>query len=117
MKRHILSAMMLLASATANAGDITYLDCVFSEDRLFKVTLNEPESIASIDFLTGSVKVLKANFGATDVTFEDNTAGGAANSTFIVNRTTLKMARVIHAISTTDTGQCTIVEAPKSRKF
>lgn len=111
MKKFIALIALCVTCGTAVAGNPTYLDCSFSENRLFKVTLNEDAGTATIDYGTGKVSTYQAKFGANEVRFDDD------NSIFTVDRTTLKMTREIPAISSTDDGQCEIVKAPPARKF
>jgi hypothetical protein len=117
MKNFFTFLTLLAISGTAIAGSSTYLDCLFSENRLFKVTLNEDAGTATVDYSTGKISTYQANFSANEVKFVDDSLGGAATSIFTINRTTLKMTRELPSISSTDEGQCSLVKAPPSRKF
>lgn len=101
----------------AFASNPVYLDCQFSENRLFKVTLNEDAGRATMDYGTGKISTYAAKFSANDVKFVDDSLGGAATSIFTIDRTTLKMVRFLPSIKSTDVGQCKLVQAPKNRKF
>ncbi|MBF0230887.1 MAG: hypothetical protein HQK63_15070 [Desulfamplus sp.] len=119
MKNFFAFIVLFAISGTAVAGSPTYLDCLFSENRLFKVTINEYNNTVTIDYSTGLIRTYQAIFSANEVKFVDvdDSSGGIATSIFTINRTTLKMNREIPSISSTDEGQCSLVKAPPSRKF
>ena len=117
MKKSLILIALFTICGTAVAGSPTYLDCLFSENRLFKVTLNEDAGTATIDYTTGKISTYQANFSANEVKFVDDSLGGAATSIFTIDRTTLKMTRELPSISSTDEGQSSLVKASPKRKF
>ena len=116
IKLLVTMGLTVLTSSTFAANPV-YLDCQFSENRLFKVTLNEDAGRATMDYGTGKIATYAAKFSANDEKFLDDSLGGAATSIFTIDRTSLKMIRFIPSIKSNDAGQCKLVQAPKNRKF
>ena len=111
-----VSLAFLFITETTFAGSPTYLSCDFSENRTFKITLNEDIGKATIDYGTGKIANYPAQFNADTVKFSDS-LGDIASSTFTINRTTLDISRTIPAIHSSDPGKCHLVNIPKNRKF
>ncbi|MBK8451864.1 MAG: hypothetical protein WAQ53_14910 [Thiofilum sp.] len=108
---------LAVLTSSAFAANPVYLDCQFSENRLFKVTLDEDAGRATMDYGTGKIATYAAKFSPNDVRFVDDSLGGVATSIFTIDRTSLKMIHFIPSIKSNDAGQYKLVQAPKNRKF
>ena len=115
--RSFLSIALLLISISNAYAEPVYLECTFSEDFVFKSTLDESNlKVTSTHVQSGYTFTTDGMFGPDSVMYVDH-KGELAERHWTISRTDLSISYTIPNINSTSNGKCKIIKAPKERAF
>jgi hypothetical protein len=115
-----LWCLIIFGAASVNAEPV-YLNCQVNDSAgnvtRINITLDEAnKQVSHVIVDTGFTQITTGVFNADTVFFVSD-PGRSAEIQYTINRVSLAFQRTVAIIRRSDTGACSIVDAPKNRKF